>query len=566
MNAAGLYLLMKTITLCQLLLGTEQLRIHNLVIEEDQIGVEVESTALRAPCPACGHESAQIHSTYPRDPIDLAWADWGVVLHLQVKRFFCRNPNCPKVTFAERFPGYLARYARKTDRVLEMQRQIGLEVCARSAERLLQLCRLGISDTTVNRLLRRLPDPPTSKLRAVGVDDWAKCKGQRYGTILVDGSTSLTTGLERSQIVDLLMDRTAEAVKEWLSAQEGLEFVSRDRSKTYAEAITVGAPQAIQVADRWHLLKNLSEAVFKLLQKNYALIKQQLGPESDAIHREDVDERPAAEFWEDETDALTPAEERRRERIAKTLLLHDIGWTQKDIADQLNIHPKTVRRYLHSPDPRARRTRGVRLIDPYRPYLLERWNAGCHNAAQLYREISARGYRGQVTMVREYLRRLRQASGLPPKVRNQSGNHLEHDPAERPPSLRELVWYVVRRREDREAEHERILDRIREQAEVDATIRLARSFSAIVRDRQPTELDEWLRQAENSKIAIWRNFAAGLQQDYAAVRAALIHDWSNGPTEGHINRLKFLKRLMYGRANDDLLRKRVIWQGRWSFT
>ena len=485
---------MKTITLCQLLLGTGQLRVRSLVIEENQIGLEVESTALRAPCPECRHESTQIHSTYQRDPIDLAWADWGVVLHLKVKRFFCRNPKCPKVTFAERFPGFLTRYARKTDRVMERQRQIGLEVCARSAERLLHRYHLGISDTTVNRLLRGLPDPPASKLHAVGVDDWAKCKGQRYGTILVD--------LERRQVVDLLTDRTAEAVVEWLREQEGIEFVSRDRSRTYAEAIAAGASQAIQVADRWHLLKNLSDAVFKLLQKNYPLIKQYLDPKSNDNNETGDEKNLVAEFWDDEMDPLTPAEERRRDRIAQTLLLHDLGWTQRDIANQLNIHPKTVRRYLRSPDPRARRTRGPRLIDPYRPFLFDRWNEGCRNAAQLFREIRARGYRGQITMVREYVRHLRQASGLPPKVRNQTGNHLERDPAERPPSLRELVWYVVRRPEDRSAEHESILDQIRDQAEVDTTIRLARSFSAIVRDRQPAELDEWLRQAEHSKIAI----------------------------------------------------------------
>jgi transposase len=312
-NPAGLYLLMKTITLCQLLLGTNQLRIRSLVVEENQIGLDVESTALQALCPECRSQSNQIHSTYPRHPIDLAWAEWGVVLHLKVKRFFCRNPKCPKVTFAERFPGFLARYARKTDRVLEKQRQIGLEVevCARSAERLLRLWRIGISDTTVNRLLRELPDPPTSKLRAVGVDDWAKCKGQRYGTILVD--------LERRQIVDLLIDRTADTVMKWLIAQEGIEFVSRDRSKAYAEAIAAGAPQAIQVADRWHLLKNLSEAVFKLFQKNYALIKQQLDPESDANNEEGAEEQPVAELGKDETILLTPAEERRRDRYLSKL-------------------------------------------------------------------------------------------------------------------------------------------------------------------------------------------------------------------------------------------------------
>ncbi len=254
----------------------------------------------------------------------------------------------------------------------------------------------------------------------MGVDAWAKCKGQRYGTILVD--------LERSQIVDLLTERMEEAVVEWLGKQESIEFVSSDRSRTYAEAIAAVAPQAIQVDDRWHLLKNLSEAVFKLLQKNYPLIKQKLDPEPVDNNEAGDEKHLVAEFWDDETNLLTPAEEWRRDRIAKTRVLHDLGWRQRDIANQLNIHPKTVRCYLRSPDLRARRRQGIRLIDPYRTYMLKRWNEGCHNAAQLFQEIKARGSRDQVTMVREYVRQLRQASGLPPKVRNQTGNHLERDP------------------------------------------------------------------------------------------------------------------------------------------
>jgi transposase len=103
-------------------------------------------------------------------------------------------------------------------------------------------------------------------------------------------------------------------------------------------------------------------------------------------------------------------------------------------------------------------------------------------------------------------------------------------------------------------------------ARLTVTIKLAREFAAIIRDQQAERLDEWLQAARECGVQIWSNFAAGLDRDYDAVRAALLLKWSNGPTEGHVNRLKCLKRLMYGRAKDDLLRKRALWQGRWSFT
>lgn len=438
--------------------------------------------------------------------------------------------------------------------MLRKQQYLGVNVCAHIAEKLLSLERIGVSDTTLNRILCCLPEPEYHAIRVLGVDDWAKRKGQHYGTILVD--------LERGQIIDLLNERTAEPLIEWLRNHPEVQTVSRDRSQTYADAIEQASPHAIQVADRWHLLKNASDALFKILQQEYSLIRSCLEPKTD---KKTVLDTQIQQKQVEET--FTVAEQRRQERIDRAKQLFSQGCFQKQIAQQLNIHPKTVRRYLQSSSPRARRSRTRRLIDPFKPFLLTRWNEGCHNATQLFREIQGQGYAGRTTIVRNVVREFRDANGLPPRVRTLNVEPLPTDPTRRPPTLRALTFAVTGRPEKCKEEHKSLIERIcAEQPKLREVISEARTFTTLVREQQAGKLQDWLEQSQRSSYRIWKNFALGIEQDRQAVQAALTHNWSNGPTEGHINRLKYLKRLMYGRAKDDLLRKRVLWQGRWGFT
>jgi transposase len=545
---------MNATTLCLLLLNQRQFLIEEIMIQDGKIGIALESTTHQACCPKCQKTSTSLHSTYLRYPVDLAWAEWPVILHLRAKRFFCQNPNCPKWTFAERFPDFVACYARRTDRAFRKQQRLGVNVCARTAEKLLKLDQIGISDTTVNRQISNLPDPEPQAVRVLGVDDWAKRKGQRYGTILVD--------LERGQIIDLLGERTAEPLVKWLEDHPGIEIVSRDRSQTYGDAIRRGASEAIQVADRWHLLKNTSEAIFKILQQEYAAIRNLLNPEPTPEKTDDF-QVPV----ENQAEDFTVAEQKRRDRIELVRELHGRGCSQKEIARQIHRHPKTIHRYLRAPIPTRRSRRKKRLLDPYQPYLLKRWNEGCHNATRLWREIQTQGFAGHFTIVLTLIQQFRKAGGLPPNVRHLAGKTLDADSIRQPPSLRTLSYWILKQPEHRKEEHEKLIEQIRAaQPKLDATLALAREFASMIRGRKAEELDPWLEKAERSGYRVWNNFVMGLKQDQPAVRAALSYSWSNGPTEGHVNRLKCLKRQMYGRAKDDLLRKRVLWQGRWGFT
>jgi transposase len=545
---------MNTYDLCLLLLNLGHFELTEIKIQDHQIILGLESTVPLATCPACGTASKSLHSRYTRYPIDLPWADYAVLLELQAKRFFCQNEACRKRTFAERFPEVVVPYARKTNRVLHKQRYLGVNVCASVGEKLLALEGIGASDTTLNRLLCCLPEPEKQAVQVLGVDDWAKRKGQRYGTILVD--------LESSQIIDLLGDRTAETLIQWLKNHPEVQTVSRDRSPTYADAVQKALPEATQVADRWHLLKNASDALYTILQQESSVIRTYLEPNTDAK----AGQEPLSQPKEAEQPPTT-AEQQREKRMQQAKELRDLGWSQKRIAQQLDVHPKTIRRYLRSSSAKARRSRTRHLTDPFQPYLLKRWNEGCHNAAQLFREIQAQGYAGHTTMVLSVIRGFRKASGLPARIRTAKAEPLLTDPTHRPPTLRTLTFAVMGRPEKCTEEHKRLLERIcAEQLPLSELISLARTFAALVREQQAEKLQDWLTRSQSSSYRIWKNFALGIEQDRQAVQAALTYPWSNGPTEGHINRLKCLKRLMYGRAKDDLLRKRVLWQGKWGFT
>ena len=515
----------------------------------EHIVVELEANSHETTCPLCHQKTTKVHSWYRRSLADLPWADVPVSISLKVRRFFCCNADCARLIFCERLPKVAPAWARRTERLAEAQRGIGLALGGAAGARLAAALKMQAGIDLVLTLIRRGCPTVASAPRVLGVDDWALRKGQRYGTILVD--------LERGTIVDLLADRSAETLTEWLKTHPGVEIVTRDRSQTYAEAIQAGAPAAVQVADRWHLLKNLSEVVFKILQQEHSVIQQRL---------EFAAKRGAGHPELTETvlsigsDQLTPSQQRRQAGIALARQLHRQGWTQKAIAARLNVHPKTIRRYLCAATPDVIRRRRKRLLlTPYKRYLLRRWNEGCHNATQLFREIQLQGYPGQVSIVRDFAQRLRRASGLPPGVRSRDGRHLGNDPTERPPSLRALAWSIIQPPERWTAATEKLLVQISaDHPKLATTIRLARMFAAMVRQRQPEQLDTWLRQAGESGFRSWRTFAAGLRQDKAAVSAALVYAWSNGPTEGHVNRLKAVKRAMYGRAKLDLLRQRLV--------
>jgi transposase len=524
-----------------------------------QVTLRVQSTDTLVHCPDCQFPTRRIHSRYTRTVADLPWAHYRVVWQLRVRKFFCANGRCTRHIFTERLPGVVAPWARQTERLLQWLTHIALALGGAAGVRLSRCLGVAISRRTLLRVLRRLPSPSFASPTVLGVDDFALRKRQRSGTVLID--------LERRQPVALLPDRTAETLAHWLREHPGVEVIARDRSKAYADGAHQGAPAAVQVADRFHLLQNLAEA----LDQVFTTHSQTLDAVNTALRQQPVPlPDGAVAVPVPSPDVPTAAQQRAAQRQARrqgayeqVWALHRQGWSVATIARQVGLSPRTVQRDLQSATfagRRRRSDRGESVLNPYKTTLLERWNAGCRTAARLFRDLQQQGYTGSYGLVAAYARRLRQAQGLAPGQRctRQRLPVVAESPYQAL-TPRRATWLVLRRQETHdEAEAHQLAQLQAQHAEVAEAIELAQDFAQLVRQRQPERLDAWLQRAAKSTQEALQRFAKGLYEDYAAVKAGVTLPWSTGPVEGHINRLKMLKRQMFGRAHLDLLSRRFV--------
>jgi transposase len=508
----------------------------------EAVCINAVSIKTAACCPDCGQVGRRIHSWYTRHPVDLPCMGRIVRLVLSVRRYFCDNANCGRQTFAERFEPWLARYARRTWRILNQIGLLSLAVGGEGASVLTEELGIPTSAATVIRVTRRQSVEPVPTPRVLGVDDWAMRKGRRYGTILVD--------LEAHCPIDLLPDREANTFANWLQAHPGVEVISRDRGTAYSEGATKGAPNAVQIADRWHLLHNLDETVQEMLEQHRAKLTM-------PVVQATTTEAPAS--------PLTPASkkkawaynrEERYKRYEQMVALAEQGLDNQAIAQAVGVSSSTVRSYLRAgqfPEWQPRPTVSKWLV-PYLPYLEQRWEEGCHNAAQLGRELCQQGFNRSRQLVYNYVARLR--NGLPTQAPPVQTPQVK---VVRRYSPRQAAWLLVSPPDNLTVEQTEDVKRLRQACpQIEQTYQLAQEFGELVREQQPDALQPWMQRALDSAMEPLRSFVFGLHRDLAAVKAALALPWSNGQTEGQVNRLKLIKRQMYGRANFDLLRLRVV--------
>ena len=524
-----------------------------------QITLRVRSTPTRAPCPLCATPARRIHSDDGRPLADLPWAQYRVRLQLHVRKWFCRNRACQRQIFTERLPTIAAPWARRTLRLAQRLLALGVALGGKAGVRLGHAWEGAVSRNTLLRQLRRQPEPAVPTPRVLGGDDFALRKRYPSGTILVD--------LERRQPIALLPDRTAAPVAQWLRAHPGVEVIARDRASAYAEGAKQGAPQATQVAERFHLLQHLREALEAVLtaqaQALNAVNAQQRAqpvPLADGTLAVPVPPPPTPPQAAQQAAQRAAVRQARYDEVGR---LRRQGYAIIAIAAQVGCSPRTIERYLQMPTwpaPPHRRHYGRRVLNPYKDFILARWNAGCRTAIQLFRELQAHGYPGSYRRVTASVSRLRQAQGLPPRCQGRRQIlPVVAEPTAQPLTPRRVSWLVLRRATQRtEAETQQLTQLRTQSPEVAEAIDLAQDFTALVRQRQPAQLDPWLTRATASTLDALRRFATGLLEDYAAVKAGVSGPWSSGPVEGHINRLKMLKRQMFGRAHLDLLGHRFL--------
>jgi transposase len=518
------------------------LALDQLQADEQRIVAELATTAPEAACPLCGRAATRAQSHYWRHLADLPWQGVPVVVRLRARRFWCDNPDCARVIFTERVPALAAPYARRTARLAAVLTQIGFALGGEGGARLLAALGMAASPDTLLGLVRQAPlaAPPTP--RVLGIDDFALRRGRTYGTLLID--------LERHAAVDLLPDRDAESVARWLAAHPGVEVISRDRSGVYADGAARGAPAATQVADRWHLLKNVGDVLEQVLGRHREALRAALADASAPVGT--APEPSPATPWR-----VTPADARRALLYKEIHDLHGQGLSLSAIARRVGRTRITVRKYLRAAScpVRSARPTGLPALGEHEAYLRERWAAGCDNAAQLWRELRARGFAGSAGAVRRYLGAWR----TDPRGTGRRRRGSAAVPAPRPPSPKQVRWWLLRAPARRTARQQAYLDRLLAGTEaLRLAADLAWEFGRLLRARDLTALDPWLARAEASGLAEFAACAASLRQDEDALVAALTLPWSNGQTEGHVTRLKLVKRQMYGRAKVDLLRRRVL--------
>ena len=520
------------------------LTVSHILPSPNRLTVMAQSRYCSAICPLCHHPSQQIHSQYVRRLADLPWSTGQVELHVRVRRFRCPTPDCRRRIFAEPLPEVAAPRQRGTIRLRTAQRQIGLALGGESGARLARQLAMPVSADTLLRLIRGAPLPPVAVPRVLGLDDWAWRRGQRYGTLLCD--------LERHRIIDLLPDRQADSVATWLSAHAGVEIVARDRAGAYADGIRRGTPGALQMTDRWHLLCNLSDAVQGVFERAQPVLQQA------ARHTRAV--LLSAEAPVGEAPARPPrrAQQRRADnqatrqaRYAELAQRRAAGQSIRQIALELGLGYKTARRWLRAGQaPCWHQPLRPSRLDPYRAYLQRRWHEGCHNAAQLWRELQGQGFTGCVSSVRQWAGQWRPCASSPSLEATRARK------AWNTPSSRRAVRLVLAEADQLSpADGQFVSLLLTHSPELARVIELARRFTGMVQQRQPDALEPWLAEAKATELTA---FAQSLSQELAAVRAALTLPWSTSPVEGHINRLKTLKRQMYGRASFDLLRQRLL--------
>ncbi|MFJ8948306.1 ISL3 family transposase [Streptomyces sp. NPDC102395] len=516
--------------------GIEEVEVEAITAAFGTVEVVASGRAVAVACPDCGLFSDRVHDRYQRRLRDLPLADQGFVIRLTVRRFICRSADCPRRTFAEPFARLTVPHARFTTRLNRALERVGLALAGRAGARLAAQLAFGAGRMTLLRRVMALPDPRFSTPRVLGVDDFAIRRGQTYATVL--------TSVEDHRVVDVLPTRESGPLAAWLIRHPGVEIICRDRAGAYAEGARRGAPDALQVADRLHLWQGLGRAIETCVAAHRDCLRNPMPSGTLPQDTPPASDRPQ--------NGAEPVGRRAERKKAAHALVHEMlaqGHSRRAIARHLGWGLNTVLRYANAArwqdTLRENRPRSSRL-DPYKLYLERRFAEGCTSVTRLHGELRADNAPVTYQMVRAHIATLRTAPvGAPP----------------RPPTVRQVTGWIARHptplSEDDRAGLKEALARC---PELDTAAGHVRDFGEILADRLGSTLPAWIDAVDASQLPGLTGFAVHMRRDLDAVTAGLTLDWSSGSIEGAVNRIKKIKRQLYGRAGFELLRKMILLQ------
>ena len=357
-----------------------------------------------AACPACRHRSSRVHARYQRQLADLPLGGRPVRIIVHVRRFKCANPRCAQSTFSEQIPGLTTPFARRTPPLTGALADVALALAGRPGSRLAAKLAMPCCRDVLIRLIRAQPVPAAGRIDVLGVDDFAIRRGQSYNTILID--------MDTHRPVDVLSGRESETLAAWVRGHPEIQVVCRDRAVAYAEGIRAGAPQAIQVADRFHLWKNLCEAAEKTVAAHHHCLRAAAAPAQAApAEPEPRPPAPAAAAGTADPPARTRRlAERTRARYAEVQECLARGLSRAAVSRELDLDIQTVRRFANAAcaeEVLGKAEHRVTKLDPYIDLVNQRWNEGVTNAAAIAAELRTLGFKGDAQAIRRYLRPFR---------------------------------------------------------------------------------------------------------------------------------------------------------------
>ena len=548
----------------QTIFGIPGVEFYDSTINEDLVLLSARLKGKTAKCICCGKRSKSVHSSYMRKLTDLAAVGRAVKIILQVRKFRCRNSNCTQTIFSEQHLPLTQKYSRLTERTSHYLQRLLIEVSSRKGEYISELFSIKQSSSTCLRIVKSIEMPNHQELTTIGIDDWAYRKGKSYGTIIVNALNH--------RPVELLKSRDKEEVADWLKEHNSILYVTRDRSSSYSNAIKSGASKASQIADRFHLIKNLGDHIAHEIRMEYKIIKSSWLAHRKGLYQSKEDNSSLSNGGhEDTSDSqynkhTNRVNHRKQELFDRIHELKKSNYSQRAIAKALNINRKTVKYYFEMEELLPRAIIYYNNYGDFMDLIKECCNQG-FNVRTIFVSIKKQGFKGNQTSFYQWFnmhfpeyqtkKRLPVALSSSPII-YEATRFSGMSPNRLAIHLTNSEWGVSKETGECSKSHILAEDIINSSILLKNMREAYNTFREILNSKDELRLDQWIEKNKSTNIKRIRSFINGINHDLEAVKNAIKYPWSNGVVEGHVNRLKNKKREMYGRAGFELLRRKVV--------